>query len=83
MRQWQSRDDALAEVADEEQPDGQRDDEPDADGEHDLHFQRQPGAETPVAGSKAQEDDGEQIEHPLDEHGPERPAQRHIEVESQ
>ena len=48
----------------------------DADREDDLDLRREAVAEAQEPGRQAEDDDREQVEDPLDEDGPERPAQR-------
>ena len=74
MRQRQRHDDPPAEVAHREQPDGERGHDDDPDPEDQLDGGRQPAAEAPVAGRETEDRDREQVEHALDEDGPERPA---------
>ncbi len=49
-------------------------DDHDADAEHDLDRRRQAVAEAPVARGEAEQGDREEVEDPLDEDRPERPA---------
>ena len=51
--------------------------------EHDLDLVRQLPAEAPVAGGQAEHDDREEVQDPLDEDCPERPAERDRAVDLQ
>src|SRR4051794_21058479 len=75
--------DAPAEVAQREQRDREEHHDEDRDAEHRLDLWRQAAAEAPVAGGDAHDGDREDVEDPLDEHGPEGPTQRRVAVDPQ
>ena len=76
-------DQPAAEVAHREESAGEQDHHDHADREQELDLVGQAAAERPVAGRQTEDDDREQVEDPLDEHGPERPRQRDRAVDLQ
>ena len=84
VRQRQPGEQPPAEVAHRQQADREDDDDDDADREHDLDLGRAGRSGSSRSRRReAEHDDREQVEDPLDEHGPERPGQRDRAVDLQ